>query len=351
MKFDIFLLENFSEDYKLYLKLFFGKDSRIQPKIINNESIAIIIYNKIYFEFNIKNLDFNKCLINSEKVIIDNYILYINYLKGNYIEYKTKIENINCLIFPSKYLEILKIDYDICNKLNLYTSNKFIVSLSYPKIIHQLNKIFNITDNIKEIFFIIRENIYFTKDELNLYFKNDFDINTLKKLHYYCNDLKNYKKIIFDDNIDINNWKQELTKNLKQSFIPKCKFKNPSIDFFPRNIIIYGSSFNFTWSILNSNFKHFSTNSNDEIVKLKMLYNFGGYLIPSNYECLIPIENWDFLNSNDLYVINNKIIITTSHNYKIKKILEYLQNKKQIFKEFEYTNLDSKYLQAYFIEK
>jgi hypothetical protein len=351
MKFDIFLLENYCEDYKSYLKLFFGPDSRIQPNTPNIDSITVIIYNKIYFEFNLKKLDFNMCLINSKKIVINDYFLYINYLKGNYIEYKTKIENINCLILPFKYLETLNIDYNICNKLKLYTTNKFIVSISYPKIIYELNDIFKITNNIKEILFMIKENIYFTKDELKLYFNNNFDINTLKKLHYYCNDLKSYKKIIIDDNVNINNWKQELTKNLKPPFIPTCKFKNPSIDFFPRNIIIYGSSFNFSWYILNSNFRHYSINSNDEIVKLKMLYNFGGYLIPSNYECLIPIENWDFLNSTDLYVINNKIIITTSHNYKIKKIIEYLQNKKEILKEFEYTNLDSKYLQAYFIEK
>jgi hypothetical protein len=351
MKFDIFLLENYSEDYQLYLKLFFGKESRIQPDTRDVDSITVIIYNKIYFEFNINYLDLNKCLINSKKVIIDNYISYINYLKGNYIQYKTKIENINCIILPSKCLETFKIDYDICNKLNLYTTNRFIVSLSYPKIIHELKNIFNITDNIKEIFFIIKENIYFTKNELNLYYNHNFDINTLKKLHYYCNDLKNYKKILINEDININNWKQELTKNLKRPFIPKCKFKNPSIDFFPRNIIIYGSSFNYSWSFLNLNFKHFTINSDDEIVKLKMLYNFGGYLIPSNYECLIPIENWDFLNLNDLYIIDNKILISTSHNYKIKKILEYLQNKKEILKEFEYINLDSKYLQAYFIEK
>jgi hypothetical protein len=355
MKFDIYLLDEFSINYNLYLESFFSGNVRIQPNDINLDNFSIIIFNEIYFNEKI-NIDFiNDKIIVLTDYNINDYLLYIKYLKSDMIKYKPL--KINAILTLSKNLEGYIIDKQIYHNLSInndiFTTNKMNISLLYPKIINELKDIFSITDNFKEIMLIIKTKILFNKKEIDLYFENNIDINLLKKIHYFCNDLKNYISGEIEYPTDFTHWRNELIQinNIKTFFIPKCFLKNISIDFFPRNIIVYGSSFNTSWQQLNPNFKHYTIDSNDELTKLKLLYKYGGYLIPSNIECTIPIEHWDFLDCNDFCAIDNNILICTSYNYKIKKLIRFLQNKDRKIEEFKYLQINHKYLEAYFHQK
>lgn len=159
-------------------------------------------------------------------------------------------------------------------------------------------------------------------------------------------------------------------KHQEDIVIPKISwnFDNFLYNFIPKNII--SLKIHKSWIKLNKNFKFmnykntnylenniYSRTIREELYKLNLLYKYGGYLISNSIQCLIPIENWNFLNDipeKDLIFIvdeydhNKNIIISTAKNYKLKKLIKFIVKLEE--PNINYTTKLFKNLNVYFAD-
>ena len=212
---------------------------------------------------------------------------------------------------------------------SLITTRELIVNKHLLNL-HELRSILHLTRNPSDVISIntIRKTIgvFPCSEDYYMYKQNDLDIETLDLLY----ELK--------------------VKTNDEDFNLEYKSSNILKNFIPKNII--SLQVDKSWIKLNKSFKFYSFKNTSyllpyytfckeikkEIIKLKLLYKYGGYLVSNKIKCLIPIENWGFLKGvevKDLIFIIDKfdvektIIISTARNFKIKKLIELINSFKE----------------------